>query len=172
MDRAKYIEGLENRLARMESLLKLAGLLPNGDDETDLGDLGDLERRLQESAAAPASSSQKAPSNVGSSCGSSGPGGCGSGGGQSSATESVRDTPSSTQHSNLNSPRDEAEAEDLSDQMCSLVADNCGEVRFIGMFSTCRPQGERGGEREREKGGKRECVREEVRVKVRVRVRE
>ncbi|RAL67533.1 hypothetical protein DID88_008288 [Monilinia fructigena] len=43
-DRAKYIEGLENRLGRMESLLKLSGLL----NEEDGGrtDLGTLEKRL------------------------------------------------------------------------------------------------------------------------------
>ena len=145
MDRAKYIDGLENRLAKIESLLKLSGLLPDGDDYTDLGD---LERRLQELTAASASSSQKAPSNVGDSGGSSGPGGYGgSGGGQSSspATGSVRDTPSSTPHSNPNSPvaaRDEAEAGALS----SLAADDCGDVRFIGMFPACRPS-EREGER-------------------------
>ena len=146
MDSAKYIEGLENRLGRMESLLKLSGLLPNGDDSTDLGD---LERRLQESAAASASPSQKAPSNAGGSGGSSGgPNGIGSSGGpsSSSAAESVRGTPSSTLQSNLNSPvapKDEPEVETLSDQLCSLVTNHCGETRFIGIYCLLQTWDER-----------------------------
>lgn len=118
---AKYIEGLENRLARMEHLLRLSGLLPEGDEDTV--DLGDLERRLRESA----NSSQRAPSHVGRS---------------SSGTPS-----SSTLQSNSGSPivtKDEVEVEALSDQMCSLVTNNCGETRFIGSssgFSIFSPQG-------------------------------
>ncbi|CAK7216291.1 hypothetical protein SCUCBS95973_002763 [Sporothrix curviconia] len=42
---AKYIEGLENRLVRMESLLRLSGLLDEDDGATDLGT---LEKRLAE----------------------------------------------------------------------------------------------------------------------------
>ncbi|KAK0333560.1 hypothetical protein LTR94_020272 [Friedmanniomyces endolithicus] len=42
---AKYIEGLENRLGRMENLLRLSGLI--GEDGGEKGeDLGTLERRL------------------------------------------------------------------------------------------------------------------------------
>ncbi|KAI5804500.1 fungal-specific transcription factor domain-containing protein [Geopyxis carbonaria] len=121
---AKYIEGLENRLGRMESLLKLSGLLPEGDEQTDLGD---LERRLQESAG----SSQRAVSNMG-----------------RSSSESARGTPcSSSIQSATNSPqnmRNEEEVEALSDQMCSLVTNNCGETRFIGSssgFSIFSPKG-------------------------------
>ncbi|KAF8251868.1 hypothetical protein K440DRAFT_647294 [Wilcoxina mikolae CBS 423.85] len=120
---AKYIEGLENRLGRMESLLKLSGLLPEGDENTDLGD---LERRLQESA----NTSQRATSNV-----------------DRSSSESASGTPSSTTlQRHLNSPtvvKDEVEVETLSDQMCSLVT-NGGETRFIGSssgFSIFSPQG-------------------------------
>jgi hypothetical protein len=97
----------------MESLLKLSGLLPEGDENTDLGD---LERRLQESA----NSSQRATSNVG-----------------RSSSESASGTPSSTTiQRHLNSPivvKEEPEVESLSDKMCSLVTNNCGETRFIGM---------------------------------------
>ncbi|KAI5816729.1 fungal-specific transcription factor domain-containing protein [Pyronema omphalodes] len=121
---AKYIEGLENRLGRMESLLKLSGLLPEGDENTDLGD---LERRLQQSAG----SSQRAGSQVG-----------------RSSSESVHTPTSSTLQSHLNSPAvtrgDEVEVETLSDQMCSLVTNNCGETRFIGSssgFSIFSPKG-------------------------------
>lgn len=102
----------------MESLLKLSGLLPDGDEQTDLGD---LERRLQESAG----SSQKARSIIG---------------GRSSS-ESTRATPNvSTPHSAANSPKfvrfggveEEEDVEALSDQLCSLVTTNAGETRFIG----------------------------------------
>src|SRR2546421_3365335 len=47
---AKYIEGLENRLGRMESLLKLSGLLPEEDNGKT--DLGTLEKRLADKTAA------------------------------------------------------------------------------------------------------------------------
>lgn len=97
----------------MESLLKLSGLLPEGDEQTDLGD---LERRLQESTGSP----QRTVSNMG-----------------RSSSESARGTPcSSSIQSTTNSPqniRNEEEVEALSDQMCSLVTNNCGETRFIGM---------------------------------------
>ncbi|KAF8458322.1 fungal-specific transcription factor domain-containing protein [Terfezia claveryi] len=123
---AKYIEGLENRLGRMESLLKLSGLLP--DDPDGKTDLGDLERRLTEQSQGRASVSVAGRSS----------------------SESVRGhTPgSSPMHSVINSPtskaKDEEEAENLSDMMCSLVTNNCGETRFIGSssgFSIFSPKG-------------------------------
>src|ERR1051326_6941945 len=46
---AKYIEGLENRLGRMESLLRLSGLLSEDDDGST--DLGTLEKRLANKTA-------------------------------------------------------------------------------------------------------------------------
>lgn len=96
----------------MESLLKLSGLLPEGDEKTDLGD---LERRLQESR----DGSMRGTLGVG-----------------RTSSESARDTPtSSSMQSAENSPRtarEEEEVEALSDQMCSLVTNNCGETRFIG----------------------------------------
>jgi len=99
----------------MEHLLKLSGLLPEGDENSV--DLGDLERRLQESAT----SSQGAPSLIG-----------------RSSSESAHGTPaSSTLQSNSGSPavtKDGIEVESLSDQMCSLVTNNRGETKFIGMF--------------------------------------
>ncbi|KAL7265824.1 hypothetical protein RUND412_011649, partial [Rhizina undulata] len=127
---AKYIEGLENRLGRMESLLKLSGILSEGDGKTDLGD---LERRLQDQAQQQlANTARTTPSNAG-----------------RSSSESVRATPSSsTPRSTTNSPKtatkDEEEVEALSDQMCSLVTNNCGETRFIGSssgFSIFSPKG-------------------------------
>src|SRR5690554_2584747 len=113
---AKYIEGLENRLGRMESLLKLSGLLPDGDDKTDLGD---LERRLQESAG----SSQNARSVVGRSSSESTCGGTPN----TLASQSISNSPK-----NVRAPGAEEDVEALSDQLCSLVTNNCGETRFIG----------------------------------------
>jgi len=99
----------------MESLLKLSGLLPEGDGKTDLGD---LERRLQDQVQqSGGAGSVKTPSNVG-----------------RSSSESMLETPnSSALQSVVNSPhKEEDEVEALSDQMCSLVTNNCGETRFIG----------------------------------------
>lgn len=104
----------------MESLLKLSGLLPEGDGKTDLGD---LERRLQDQVQQQQAASQNGSVNT-----PSNPGG--------SSSESTRETPtSSTMHSLISSPaisKEEDEVEALSDQMCSLVTNNCGETRFIG----------------------------------------
>ncbi len=90
--RAKYIEGLENRLGRMESLLKLSGLLNEEDDDKDLGT---LEKNL-------APQSDKHP------------------------------TPNSSTTSPEPPKEPEEEVEALSDMMCSLVTNNCGESRYIG----------------------------------------
>jgi hypothetical protein len=98
----------------METLLKLSGLLPDGDNSADLGD---LERRLQES-----SQRSTATSNIG-----------------RSSSESTRETPGSSSQSTSDSPnlpRQEGEVEALSDQMCSLVTSN-GEARFIGSTPQC-----------------------------------
>jgi hypothetical protein len=127
--RAKYIEGLENRLGRMESLLKLSGLV----NEDDLGktDLGTLEKRLAD----------KSMSHVGHSSKDSN---------RSSSVNPSNTTPEATQgtpdHDKQSSPRTsvtspesqkehEDEVEHLSDMMCSLVTNNCGETRYIGRTS-------------------------------------
>ena len=126
---AKYIEGLENRLGRMESLLKLSGLL--GDEDGDRTDLGTLEKRLADKASS--------RSNVGSPAGTAG---------LSPASNSQQGqlvSPSTTpQMDKLPTPqpsdtspeppreKDRHEVEELSDMMCSLVTNNCGETRYIG----------------------------------------
>lgn len=125
---AKYIEGLENRLGRMESLLRLSGLL----SEVDSGktDLGTLERRLADRSFLSAGQAPRMPA-------------------ASSSMHPMMPGPSSHQstpraESNL-SPRSpagspdsqkesEAELDNLSDMMCSLVTTNCGETRYIGNF--------------------------------------
>jgi hypothetical protein len=128
---AKYIEGLENRLGRMESLLKLSGLLGDEDDRTDLGT---LEKRLADQKAA----SQSLHSTPGRS-----PGRSESISGQGVGTESHSSTPH--QDKTKSPPRvaaapepkkKEEEVEALSDMMCSLVTNhNSGETRYIGSSS-------------------------------------
>lgn len=126
---AKYIEGLENRLGRMESLLKMSGLLT--EEEAGRTDLGTLEKRLADKATSatargesPNPSRSTASSNV-------------------NAPDSQQDTPNAdTQSSPQDSPtspgadpKDEKkrqEVENLSDMMCSLVTNNVGETRYIG----------------------------------------
>ena len=56
---AKYIEGLENRLGRMESLLRLSGLL--AEDDGGRTDLGTLEKRLQERSQSATRSNAASP---------------------------------------------------------------------------------------------------------------
>jgi hypothetical protein len=126
MNSAKYIEGLENRLGRMESLLRLSGLLP--EEDSGAMDLGTLEKRLAEKAASvvkdkdsgialstpehidiTASNTPRQPSE--------------------SPTESTSPEPAAAPIKK----KKEAEVEALSDMMCSLVTNNCGETRYIGM---------------------------------------
>ncbi|KAL8998507.1 MAG: hypothetical protein Q9169_002450 [Polycauliona sp. 2 TL-2023] len=137
---AKYIEGLENRLGRMEALLKLSGLL--NDDDVDRTDLSMLEKRLADktigrpNATPPSDTPQLSVSRP------------------RSATES---NPSLQQGNKLPSPQSstaspgpppaekpEAEVEALSDMMCSLVTNSSGETRYIGSssgFSIFSPKG-------------------------------
>ncbi|KAF2101599.1 hypothetical protein NA57DRAFT_34115 [Rhizodiscina lignyota] len=140
---AKYIEGLENRLGRMESLLRLSGLL--GDDDAGSTDLGTLEKRLAEKrdSGAPASVnggessrnsavSSQAPEKENAASQSGSP-----------PQPSSSDTPI-TSPDPPKSARSEEEVEVLSDMMCSLVTNNCGETRYIGSssgFSIFSPKG-------------------------------
>ncbi|KAH8821742.1 fungal-specific transcription factor domain-containing protein [Xylogone sp. PMI_703] len=139
---AKYIEGLENRLGRMESLLRLSGLL---DDDNGRTDLGTLEKQLSEKNALKRAAQMRA-----------------SGPTSPSITNSTpRDGTNSTPRSTIASPeppapkesekvngnvekKPEEEIEGLSDMMCSLVTNNCGETRYIGSssgFSIFSPKG-------------------------------
>lgn len=129
---AKYIEGLENRLGRMETLLKLSGMLSA--DDNGRTDLGTLEKRLAERTK----STESSPTH------------------NSHRPDSIdhRSTPDSQQHtparkesqvsiqSSTASPEPAKEApeevEALSDMMCSLVTNNCGETRYIGMQTSLR----------------------------------
>ncbi|CZT50259.1 related to transcriptional activator Mut3p [Rhynchosporium secalis] len=139
---AKYIEGLENRLGRMESLLRLSGLLT--EDDNGRTDLGTLEKRLADKretdslAAAPASN-PNSPSLASQH----------EGNGTTPRSAILSPEPSNT-NGDKEKPRSatpeksEGEVEALSDMMCSLVTNNCGETRYIGSssgFSIFSPKG-------------------------------
>lgn len=123
--RAKYIEGLENRLGRMESLLKLSGLLNEEDGDKDLGT---LEKKLADKAYSQnGEGSPTARSNSGSQ--------------PQTLNSSQHTTPQHEKIPTPNSsatspepPKEPEEVEALSDMMCSLVTNNCGESRYIGMM--------------------------------------
>lgn len=123
---AKYIEGLENRLGRMESLLKLSGLLNEEDGDKDLGT---LERRLADKTYSQSGSrtpperskSVSSPRTV-------------NGSHQTTPQVEKIATPKSSTTSPEPPKEAEEEVEALSDMMCSLVTNNCGESRYIGML--------------------------------------
>ncbi|KAJ2987185.1 hypothetical protein NUW58_g4643 [Xylaria curta] len=142
---AKYIEGLENRLGRMESLLRLSGLLGEDDEATDLAT---LEKRLAEkrqqskegSLASQASQSNPtSPSQAASGAD-----------GLDSSPQSALTSPEPTRERDFrrdDSPPSESkneEVEALSEMMCSLVTNQSGETRYIGSssgFSIFSPKG-------------------------------
>ena len=111
----------------MESLLKLSGLL--NEQDGDRTDLGTLEKRLADKASTqnvvgspeglaksvsqPDSSQQNTP-----------------------PLEKIL-TPKSSAAS-PETPKEPEEVEALSDMMCSLVTNNCGETRYIGSAPTTR----------------------------------
>jgi hypothetical protein len=140
---AKYIEGLENRLGRMESLLRLSGLLE--DDDNGKTDLGTLERRLAEKGSRRTSTVPGAGSEVT----SPSQHGMGTPRDPAVALSSPRSVLASPEPQGekdavkgKNGEREEVEA--LSDMMCSLVTNNCGETRYIGSssgFSIFSPKG-------------------------------
>uniref|UniRef100_A0A093UTA2 Putative transcriptional regulatory protein n=1 Tax=Talaromyces marneffei PM1 TaxID=1077442 RepID=A0A093UTA2_TALMA len=135
---AKYIEGLENRMRRLEGLLKMAGI---ADSDTDIPS---IERRLQQAqqsqhndlhgfsaaTAAARSSLETAGKSRAGSLHSTPPL-------DSNSSPRVADSPVSQEDK-------EHEVEALSDMMCSLVTNNCGETRYIGSssgFSIFSPRG-------------------------------
>jgi len=139
---AKYIEGLENRLARMETLMRLSGVLPEDDDGST--DLATIERRLADragQAATPRNSTSEdrrtstAPHT-----------------GAASTTHGTPVQPAlPSPRSGTTSPEPQKQPENgekeedaLAEMMCSLVTNNCGETRYIGSssgFSIFSPKG-------------------------------
>jgi hypothetical protein len=125
--RAKYIEGLENRLGRMESLLRLSGLLSEADMAKT--DLGTLEKRLADRSAM---LNQSSKNSTGS--GSVNPLSQTTSSHQSTPLVDSNSSPRSTGMSSESPKESEAELDSLSDMMCSLVTNNCGETRYIGIY--------------------------------------
>lgn len=110
----------------MESLLKLSGLLNEKDG--DRTDLGTLEKRLADKASTQnvAASPEGHPKSA-------------------SQPESLQQntpplekilTPKSSAASPETPKEPEEEVEALSDMMCSLVTNNCGESKYIGSVLT------------------------------------
>lgn len=111
----------------MESLLRLSGLL--SEDDNGKTDLGTLEKRLADRTNALDATRNATPNKFP----------------DPSATQQVatshNTTPrmdaQSSPHTAPTSPESqkesETEVEALSDMMCSLVTNNCGETRYIGM---------------------------------------
>ncbi|KAH4899156.1 hypothetical protein HBI80_174760 [Parastagonospora nodorum] len=134
---AKYIEGLENRLARMESLMRLSGVLPEDDDGST--DLATLEKRFTDRAgqsATPRNSEHEdrresvAPTNA-----------------NGTPVQPALPSPRSGTASPEPEKQANGESKDedtLAEMMCSLVTNNCGETRYIGSssgFSIFSPKG-------------------------------
>jgi hypothetical protein len=119
---AKYIEGLENRLARMETLMRLSGVIPDDDDGST--DLATLEKRLTDRAGQ--STTPRNSEDM-----------------RASVAPTVDGTPGQpalpSPRSGTASPEpekqtngDPKEEDALAEMMCSLVTNNCGETRYIG----------------------------------------
>jgi hypothetical protein len=130
---AKYIEGLENRLGRMESLLRMSGLL--SEEEAGKTDLGTLEKRLAEKASSRESAAQRTESSAPSksSSASVAPENSPRPGSARGSLETPRDTVTSPSTDGDKPSREEVE--NLSEAMCSLVTNNVGETRYIGSSS-------------------------------------
>ncbi|KAL8650041.1 MAG: hypothetical protein Q9210_004053 [Variospora velana] len=138
---AKYIEGLENRLGRMEALLKLSGLL--SDEDVDRTDLGTLEKKLADKTSS--KSNEVSPANSPPSLTVSQPPPIPSPhtpAPQVNRMPSPQSSAASPKQTEAKKPEEEVEA--LSDMMCSLVTNNLGETRYIGSssgFSIFSPKG-------------------------------
>jgi len=138
---AKYIEGLENRLARMESLMRLSGVLPEDDDGST--DLATLERRLEARAgrsATPRASIGERRESMAPPTGQSTANGTPA---QPALPSPRSGTASPEPEEYTENPKDKEE-DALAEMMCSLVTNNCGETRYIGSssgFSIFSPKG-------------------------------
>lgn len=105
----------------MESLLRLSGLL--SEDDAGKTDLGTLEKRLADrSLNGLASKAQNKPGVANQSTGSS----------HSTPRVDSQPSPRAAADSPESQKASENEVEALSDMMCSLVTNNCGETRYIG----------------------------------------
>ncbi|KAL9085282.1 MAG: hypothetical protein Q9159_004791 [Coniocarpon cinnabarinum] len=137
---AKYIEGLENRLGRMENLLKMTGLL----DEEDIreADLKALEAKLSQRTVSP-NPSDKSPRSTSASNPTTKPTDTTLFGTNPmpspESSQSPFDAKSEPKDGIIPDPNQEKvndkDVEHLSDMMCSLVTNNCGDSKYIGSSS-------------------------------------
>lgn len=119
----------------MEALLKISGLL--ADDDGGKTDLGTLEKMLADKASPKEDSSQRNSLNP-----LSGAGSC-YGTPQHQEVHSSLGVPLASPDAEKEKQKKKGEeVEALSDMMCSLVTNNCGETKFIGI-STCGFNAER-----------------------------
>jgi hypothetical protein len=115
----------------MESLLKMSGLLT--DEEAGKTDLGTLEKRLAEKVTSNGSPLLQDKTHISAPSSTVHPS-------ESNGSSPQHDTQQSP-HTSITSPgadlekEKKAEVENLSDMMCSLVTNNCGETRYIGMYT-------------------------------------
>lgn len=111
----------------MESLLRLSGVVSN--EDADATDLGTLEKRLAEKTAA--GQREDTPATRNSTSAQSKDGSSNANTPQQTVTspDSANGTPEPEKGG-----KTEAEVEALSDMMCSLVTNNCGETRYIGVY--------------------------------------
>jgi hypothetical protein len=122
----------------MESLLRLSGLL--SEDDAGATDLGTLEKRLADKTAelgksdASPNRNSATPGPTASAAGGSVTGTPRLGGIPSPAASGSTST--SPEPTKGGKEGKEGEVEALSDMMCSLVTNNCGETRYIGAFPT------------------------------------
>jgi hypothetical protein len=126
---AKYIEGLENRLARMESLMRVSGVLPEDDDGST--DLATLEKRWADRAGqstTPRHSMEDRRPSVAPMTGASSTNGTPA---QPALPSPRSGTASPEPEKQPNGKPQEEDA--LAEMMCSLVTNNCGETRYIGL---------------------------------------
>ncbi|KAL9053645.1 MAG: hypothetical protein Q9206_003857 [Seirophora lacunosa] len=129
---AKYIEGLENRLGRMEALLKLSGLL--SDEDVDRTDLGTLEKKLADKTSL--KSDDTSPANSPPSLTVSQPPPTPGTRAPASQVNKMPSPQSSAASPQPAEAKPEEEVEALSDMMCSLVTNNLGETRYIAADDT------------------------------------
>lgn len=118
----------------MESLLRMSGLL--SEDEAGKTDLGTLEKRLAEKASSKESSAHRAESSAASksSSNSVAPENSPRIGSGRESLETPRDNVTSPSTDGDKPSREEVE--NLSEAMCSLVTNNVGETRYIGIYSS------------------------------------
>lgn len=122
---AKYIEGLENRLGRMEQLLRTAGLIT--DDNADRSDLAAIEKLLVEQNR----SNSDGTSNTTSTFNIPGSRHRSINQSQSRSPGQVQLSPRGSVDTSMSGSHTE-NTEKLSEMMCSLVTNGSGETRYIG----------------------------------------